>query len=348
MTQFFSTRIVFGFQYFLAAMVVAVISMACVQSSAAKGKNPPPLPVTVDSLKFETPTLKKRFQSFDAAARQVVAEKGFEHETWGGIGGNLVKWTSSKGIDIREPRVILRGPIDSLKLIHRVEVSAIGLPIPATKAVGFWVQYVAPKPDQWCVYVSYLEGANQNFMATGWSMKFFRWDPAAIAARAYGGPEDHAKDLIEFPISRYSASATTIELASNLSLYDGFLRYAKSADAMRDVCLADLAELEARVVKTIAAHKCEKQVYEKSRRLLWFRFSSQTPKFRWEPLLSSLPPKFQLEPLTAEEEKAELARANEHFAAQAQLVRTHHREMYEVLRKSFPLERCWPELAEKK
>jgi len=51
-------------------------------------------------------------------------------------------------------------------------------------------------------------------------------------------------------------------------------------------------------------------------------------------------------PLTAVEEQAELAKAKEYFAAQAKLMKAHHEAIYAAWRKSFPVERCWPELGE--
>jgi hypothetical protein len=319
-------QICFGRKQFLAMAIVAIVvmPMACVDDSPKKGvkigTRPLPL-VDVSKLKFETPELKKRFDSIDVSATE-FAKGDFDHWSYGGKGNNVIAvW--AKGVALGEDRCRLRGPIDELKLFHRIHVVVIRVPPTApVNGTCLRVEFVAPRPEDWCVDLWYEERLPPN---NGYLLvKFFRWDPAKYSIMSFY-PDEQFKERIDLPISRYTVSATTVELPSELSLKDRFVRYVKSAHALREACVVDLAELQKRVTALINAHKVQKKVYG-------------------EPD-GGRPPPFHLEPLSPDEEQAALVRAKRSFAAQEELIRTHHKEMYEALRKSFPLERCWPELA---
>jgi len=55
-----------------------------------------------------------------------------------------------------------------------------------------------------------------------------------------------------------------------------------------------------------------------------------------------IPPQCTPRPLTPEEEEEELELAEVYFAEQDQLLRNHHREMYEAWMMTFPFNECWP------
>ena len=129
------------------------------------------------------------------------------------------------------------------------------------------------------------------------------------------------------PLRSYDVRDSRVDLPSDAQVKDSFLRYVRSADALRDAYLADLAELERRAVAQIDEHQAKKNVIVRYR--------------------GSLPPETRLDPLTADEERDARARAKEYFATQAQFMRDRHRVLYAALRKSFPLEKCWPELEAK-
>ena len=279
--------------------------------------------VEIDSLHFDLLEHQQRFLSFDKTAR-AFANQDFEHRPYELL-GSFVQAVWAKGIGFDEP-CTLRGPRASNKDIHRITVDTIVTPVPGrAKAAALRVEVIPADADKWCVYLYYREAAKQNVTEPGWSILFFRWDPAKLGIVPFR-PQDNVKDRLEIPLLQYAISASDVHLPSKLSVNDSFLRYVRSADAMRDAFLADLAEVEKQAIAFLDAHKAMKKVYGESR--------------------GNLPPPEHLEPLTAREEKAERAKAKEYFAAQAQFMRAHHDEMYAALRKSFPLERCWKELTE--
>lgn len=277
----------------------------------------------IDSLKFELPELRQRFLSFDKAARE-FAVKDFAYRHYQPEFGNFLWATWSKGIGCDEP-CVFRGPRDSLRDIHRIRVETIVVPTPdQAKAAGLAVEAVPANPDQWCVCWYFREATEQNVTGPDWSIVFFRWDPAKLSIDPFR-PQEETKEKIVLPVYGYGVSACAVSVNSKLSVNESFLRYVRSADAMRDSCIADLAELEKRVILLIEAHKAYKTVYG-----AYYG--------------GGIPPPSHEEPLNTEEEKTEVVKAKAYFAAQAQCMRDHHRDMYRALRKSFPLERCWKEL----
>lgn len=127
------------------------------------------------------------------------------------------------------------------------------------------------------------------------------------------------------PITGYAVGDSAVGLFNEQALPQNFGRQVRSAEAMRDAYIADLAELEKRTVALIQSHKAQKKVYGKYQG-------------------GGIPPDHTLQPLTPEEEKEELAKAKRYFADQAMLMRDNHQAMYAAWRKSFPIEDCWPEL----
>src|SRR5947209_1890183 len=150
-----------GRKQFLTMAVVAIVvmPMACVDNSPKKGEKigARPLPlVDVSKLKFETRELKKRFDSFDVAASE-FAKEDFDHWSYGGQGNNVIaEW--AKGVALGGDRCRLRGPIDELKLFHRIHVEVIRIPPTApVNGTRLRAEFVAPRPKDWCVDLWYEE-----------------------------------------------------------------------------------------------------------------------------------------------------------------------------------------------
>jgi hypothetical protein len=278
--------------------------------------------VAIDSLKFDTAELEKRFKGFDTAARQ-FAGTGFDYQP-PQLGGNFVRVVWAKGIGFTEP-CELRGPRESLKGIHRIKVDTIVFPFPQAKAAAVVVEVVPSDPNRWCVLFVYREATHQQVTGPGWWITFFRWNPDRLGAVLPFRPYDEAKERITVPIRNYGIRDSYVSLSAQPSVPDEFVHHVRSARAMRDAYLADLARLEELARAFIREHKAQKKVRD--------RDSGR-----------GLPPLYRLEPLTAEEEQEELAKAKQFFSAQAKFMGDHHEALYAAWRKSFPVESCWPEL----
>jgi hypothetical protein len=311
-------------RYLLHFLAITLLTVAAVGCGDAPKPRARVQAFAIDSLEFDTPELEKRFTDFDAAARQVAAT-GFEHRPYQ-MGGHFVAALWAKGIGLSEP-CDLRGPRESLVGIHRILVETIVVPYPQAKAAGLRVEMVAPDPDGWCVFFDYREATKQGVSGPGWSITFLRWDADRYGVVMPFRPYDEARERITLPVRGYRVGDTDVVVGSQLPLEDDFFRYVRSADAMRDVYLADLARVEKRVVAFVQEHKVWKEVHRHDGR--------------------GLPLPAATSPLTPEEEKAELAEAKEFFTTQAKLMRDHHEAMYAAWRDSFPVERCWLELRKK-
>jgi hypothetical protein len=282
-----------------------------------------PVAVDVQSFRFSSPELKQRFTQFDKAARQ-FAGNDFQHRPFQ-RGGNFVTAVWAKGIGFTEPPV-LRGPREKLKDIHRVSVDTIVIGETDARSAALSVETVASNPDAWSVYFNFREGANR-VTGPGWSMWFFRWDVAKLHVIPFR-PDENTREKVPLPLHGYAVRDSEVSLGKQVSMSEDFLRHARSADALRDAYLADLEQLEQKVVAFIEAHKAQKKV-----------FGPHSG--------GGIPPPHHLEPLSAEEEKTELAKAKQFFATQAAIMREHHVSMYAAFRRAFPVEQCWPELAGK-
>ncbi len=297
--------------------------MVVVTPAAPPAKvRPQPAPIEAAALKFSSPDAGNLFLACDKTAREFAAQ-GYEHRSYE-LGGNFVTAVWSKGADFTRP-IQLRGPQKKLQAIHRIRVDAIVIPFPQAVTGGLAVEHVPADPEKWCVSLSYHEGANNAVTGPGWSIYLFRWDATKYGRITPFQPWEQAKDRIDLPVRGYAVAATPVPFHSDLSYQENFLRHMESAEAMRDAFLADLEQVEAKSLALIESHGARKEVSEEYRG-------------------GGIPPRKHAEPLTADDEAAQLAKAKQYFATQAQLMRAHYEEMYGAVRASFPLEKCFPEL----
>lgn len=311
----------------------AVVSVTAAVAAALAIAPPPargPNTVAFDTtrLRFDNAELRQRFESFDAAARRFAGD-GFAYRPYQ-LGGNFVTAVWAKGIGFTEP-CTFRGPRESLKGIHRISVDTIIVPVEKARAksAGLRVEVVSPDPDGWCLTFYYREATEQRVTGPGWSVAFYRWDPARYGIIPFR-PFDEARERVAFPVYGHAVRDSRVTTPPPQPMKDDFVRHVRSAEGMRDAYLAELAATEKRVAAFIREHKARKRVLGKG------------------PGCGAPPPPTHLEPLTPAEERAELEKAKQYFTAQAELMRKHHVAMYAVLNRAFPLDQCWPELAKPK
>ena len=320
-------------RYFLAVVtaltLISVAGLACTRRPAIP--KPKEL-VDVNLLKFETPDLQERLGIFDTAARK-FADDGFAHQPYYEL-GTFVPAVWAKGIDFSEP-CTFRGSLESLQDIHRISVEAIVAPLPRVRGILLRVETVGHDSDTWCINFFYCEATNQNVVTPGWSITFFRWNPAHYGRIPFM-PLEEAREKITLPLRSYTIRDSEVKIQTDLSIKDDFVRHVHSAGRMRDEYLADLDRLEKLGVKFIQEHKAKKKVYDKVVGHGIF------PVYHSEPA-----PPSHLEPLSEQEEMAELVKAKKYFTEQKKLMREYHEALYAAFRKSFPVDQCWSELGEK-
>lgn len=280
------------------------------------------VPIDKAVLDFVSPEEGGRFAEFDAVARQFAGDFAFSGYY---RNGNSVSAIWARGIDFETP-ASLTGPLGAMKGIHRISVGTTVMPFPKATSAKVSVEAVSPTPDEWCVGFSCEERKGKEKTTHGWTLILYRWDAAKHDGVNTFSPFDRAKERFWLPLGGYMVAATPVERDLRIEPRR-FLQHLRSATAMRDAYLADLADLEQRTVALIQQHKAQKKVYGKYQG-------------------RGIPPPSWTSPLTEAEEQAELAKAKQYFAAQAKSMREQHETAYAAWRRSFPVERCWPELAE--
>jgi len=119
----------------------------------------------------------------------------------------------------------------------------------------------------------------------------------------------------------YTVFETQVQISDPLTQDEIVSAYVESPEAMRDLGLSKLAELQSKVESTIQTHQ------------------AQTCDLGTPPG-NGLPPICVPRSLTAAEEAQALAEAQTHFAAQSKLLKDHYRAIYDSLGKAFPVRAC--------
>jgi hypothetical protein len=296
-------------------------------SSSDSGSNPGSSAnktIDVAALDFDTPELKNRLQVFDRTASEVAAEeKGWKHRAYT-QGGNFVSaiWVLGEGYDdecrpSREPQHQVG--------TRKIEVDTIVVGDKA-KSAAVTLERVAASAEEWSVLCHYREATEQGVTGAGWGATLFKWD--AQKQKSHVPFRPYEQTTVKFhlgPRYRYQVENTTVEVDSELPQEKDFLRYLASAELLRDTYLQANDKLLKKVEETISSHKAEKRIFGEYKG-------------------DGRPPPTSVKPLTAAEETAELAKARKQFAELDRVVHKEYAAIHAALRKSFPFEKCWPEL----
>ena len=307
----------------------AGFSTSC--SSSNPGSNPAGVSASsakktihVAVLSFDTPGLKERFQLFDGTARELAAGgTGWKHREYT-QGGNFISavWVLGEGYDdecraSREPQHQVG--------TRKIEVDTIVVGDKA-KSAAITLERVDASPEEWSVLCHYREATEQGVTGAGWGATLFKWDTQKQKSHVPFRP--YEQTTVKFhlgPRYSYQVENTPVEVISELPQEQDFLQYLASPKSLRDTFLQANHKLLKKVEETISSHKAEKRIFGEYKG-------------------DGRPPPTSVKPLTAAEETAELAKARKHFVELDTIVKDGYVAIHAALRKSFPFEKCWPEL----
>jgi hypothetical protein len=317
-------------------LLVAVLAVSCNRfNPAAKPASVPQSAnkemssdkeVDVAALDFDTVELKNRFQLFDRTAREIAAaDNGWKHCGYT-RGMNYVSavWAHGKGYD---NECLLNLEARYQVGTRKIEVDTIVVGKKA-KAAGITIQRVDASPKQWSASGYYREATGDAVLiGGGWGVMLFKWDAQKQKSIARFRPTEEPTVKIHLASQYvYYVENTPVDVAFDLPLGQDISRYLISAQSLRDTYLRASGQLLQKVEETISNHKAEKRILG-------------------EDNVDGTPPASSARPLTTAEEATELAKARKHFAALDKIVSEEYVELHAALRKTFPFEKCWPELA---
>ncbi|MCI0394083.1 MAG: hypothetical protein L0332_01810 [Chloroflexi bacterium] len=308
---------IFRVRWFSVGVILTLAGIACRLGEAA-GPTATPFPaVAVEELQFADAETGRRFVALDACAR-ALAGPDWVHEAYRPIGNFYqASWCSQAN---SQEECFLRDVAAGGREIQVVELSTLFYPgqFPQVFGLNLWARW-APAGQGWGAAFSFAEGG-QGVMGSGFSLYFTEYPDGMAPRFPASGSEVTAVGLGDR--YTYQVHESLVEHASGRPLREELAAYLASPEAMRNQGLANLAALQQKVEETILAHQvttCEYGPYEGD----------------------GIPPACTLRPLTADEEAAALAEAEQHFNGQQRLLSDDYQEMYAALLKAFPLDRCW-------
>jgi len=296
----------------LACSLALLVLLACSFFTPA-APDPTPLPVPrVDQLRFKDPDTGRRFLDLDAAVRGLAAGAAWRTSGYR-LGGNFYRSSWCSGAGAPADCQVSQSSFENLDQ-HVLDLYTLfyDQDFPQVFGLGFQAFWMPPGPG-WSASFSFAEGGG-SVVAQGWGVTF----------RQYQDGDPHPRALLSLgSSSSYPVYQSSIDDASALPLRQDLALYLSGPAAMRDQGRRMIEALAQKVKTEISAHRvaaCDMQPYQGK----------------------GLPPQCKPRPMTAEEETAELARAQAYFAGQEKLLDDHYQEMYAAWINAFPFDRQWP------
>jgi hypothetical protein len=308
---------------------LVILTCVCLASGAAAA-NPDDLPV--DQTKpfagstFESPRIERLFHKITGAIGSETSRPGWKNVPWY-RGGSFfgARWAFGEGArddaqiaeSSGDQRDQLVYDVSTLFFGNRPEkglaIRAISGTSPSvddspTRFFGLNVNTLwVPPGIGWGANVSFsVDG--KSVVGSGMHLNFSHYD------RADGSPQArlHLGTRLEYRIFD-----TTVSIDSELDPIADLARHLKTPEALRELGLARLAELEKKVLATLAAHQAETH--------------DDGPYNN-----DGIPPQQIPRALTPAEEATATTAAQTHFASQTALLQTHSRDLHVAAIKAFP------------
>jgi hypothetical protein len=271
--------------------------------------------VIVDELQFKDPETGQRFRTLDRCIQGIVDDTWQEKPYYSG--GNFYESRWCRGTGTRNECQIASGSSDNRDqqafILYTLFYSQY---YPEVFGLGFYLRWV-PESTGWGVSFGFDENGG-SVVGEGWGVIFNEY------VNPTGPPEATVYLNSTYSYTIYGPeNGTHFRQFSDLPLREDLAIYLSGSEAMRDRGLAQNQALAQKVFTAINAHQvntCDRGPY----------------------LGGGIPPQCTPRPLSPEEETEELARAEAYFTEQEQLLRNHHREMYNAWVTTFPFDECWP------
>lgn len=302
----------------LVCSLVLLSLLTCRPIFPAPAPTPTPWQIPrLDDLQFDDPETGRRFRALDRCIGNIVDETwqttsyqplgNFYESSWcrgTGTGSNCRITSAEYDLDRQHDQ----HAITLYTLSYNYDTDS-----PEVFGLGFDALWV-PKTTGWEASFSFSE-KGKSVVGEGWGVNFSEYTTST------GSPEEIVSLPSYYVI--YSPNPTTFEYSSDLPMREDLALYLSSPEAMRDRGLAEIQALANKVAAAINAHQvntCDQGPY----------------------LGGGLPPVCPTRSMTPGEEAAELARAEEYFSNQGQLLHDYYQEMYAAWMMAFPLDQCWP------
>lgn len=295
---------------FLVGILISA-SFACraLQTPAVPTPTSIPAP-TINELTFEDPETEVRFKTLNECIMDITGE------TWRTTSYKLIgnfyesRWCTGTGA--RDDCQITDNSM------HKRDQRQVGLntlfyPDQPTLVFGLGLQSLwTPESTGWGA-VFYFSEKGKTIIGNGWNVSFHYYDDA------YDPP---TKSISLGSSLSYQIVQTTLRHNANLPLREDLAIYLNSPESMRDRGIKQYRLFLADIEEKLNNHEittCD-----------WGEYKGD-----------GIPPVCNSRPMNAEEEEAEVKKAQIFFEEQIQLLQEDYQELHAAWMASFPFDDCW-------
>ncbi len=287
-------------------LLLVIASTGCEKSSFS----PTPTP-DVNKLNFQDLETKQHFDSLNQCFNNII------DKSWTAIpyqlNGNFYRSTWCHGSGATSDCRMASSTEDNLDQ-HILSLYTLTYPQDLSTAFGIGIEALwVPTKTGWGALFSFSENGD-GIIGDYWGVRFKKYPPATNQIESTS-----ALSLYD----QYQIQETLVGYSFDLPLRDDLALYLKSAEAMRARRLEQIQALAQKVKTTIETHQatiCDLEPYQGN----------------------GIPPKCTPRSLTAKEENDELAKAENHFSDQKQVLNENYQDLYATWMKAFPMDQCWP------
>lgn len=286
--------------------------MSCEKRSFSLTPTPTDLSsINVDELNFQDFETKQHFDSLNQCVNDVI------DISWTAIPyqlyGNFYRSTWCHGSGVASDCRMASSANDNRDQ-HILSLYTLTYPQDLSTAFGLGIEALwIPTKTGWGALFSFSENGD-GIIGDYWGVKFNKYTIST----------DQIESTTVLSLYyQYQIQETLVGYSFGLPLRDDLALYLKSAEAMRTRRLEQIQGLAQIVKTTIETHQatiCDLGPY----------------------LGNGIPPKCTPRSLTPEEETDELAKAENYFSDQKQILNENYQDLYATWMKAFPMDQCWP------
>jgi|GEM_PF-1927873 len=267
--------------------------------------------INVDELNFQDFETKQHFGSLDQCINNVIDSSWttIPYQLYGDFYRST--WCHGSGVT---SECQMASSTEENRDLHVLTLSTITYPQDRSAAFGLGIgARWAPAEPGWGAHFYFWENGDAAGIGDDWNVIFNKFTSSTVETTAALSFRD-----------QYQIQETHVAYSFGLPLRDDLALYLKSAEAMRTRRLEQIQGLAQIVKTTIETHQA-------------------TICGDLGPYLGNgIPPACVSRPLTPEEEIAELAKAENYFSDQKQILNENYQDLYTAWMKAFPMNQCWP------
>ena len=293
-------------------LLLATAIVGCEKRPLSLAPTPTDFPsINVDKLNFQDFETKQHFDSLNQCVNDII------DTSWTTIpyqlNGNSYRSTWCHGSGVSSDCQTARSTEENRDL-HILTLSTLTYPQDPSAVFGLGIGALwAPAEPGWGAHFYFRENGDAARISDDWSLIFYKYTASTIESTAVFSFYD-----------QYQIQETHVGYSFGLPVRADLAHYLKSAEAMRTRRLEQIQGLAQIVKTTIETHQA-------------------TICGDLGPYLDNgIPPACIQRSLTPKEETDELAKAENYFSDQKEILNENYQDLYAAWMKAFPMDQCWP------